>query len=399
MYYYNDNKTGNKLSVLGFGCMRFPRVLGQIDTDKSEAMVVDAVKRGVNYFDTAYVYPGSEEVLGTILNKNGLREKVFVATKLPQFLCRSYADFDKFFNKSLERLKTDYVDYYMMHFLSTANQWNKLIAFGIEKWITEQKKEKRIRQIGFSFHGKHEDFISLTDQYEWDFCMIQYNYIDVNNQAGKSGLKYAASKGIPVIVMEPLLGGRLANKNMLPAKVLDIMKEARPNYSPAAWALKWLWDQKDVSMVLSGMSSLDDLDENINLVSQSECMNSSDIETIQKIRDAFHLARRIPCTECSYCMPCPRGVNIPGCFTCYNLSFLMKKRYAMGRYMQETGALATKKGMASNCNNCGNCEKHCPQSIAVRKNILKVRKRLEPFGFRLVLGLARWYSRVNNKAG
>jgi len=400
MKYVTDSKTGNKLSILGFGCMRFPRKNGAIDIAKSEAMVVDAVGRGVNYFDTAYIYPGNEEALGHIVSKNNLRQKIFIATKLPLFFCKSYSDFDKFFNKSLERLKTDYIDYYLMHMVTTPQQWKQLSDIGIEKWIDEKKAQGKIKQLGFSFHGKREDFVGIIDMRDWDFTMIQYNYLDINNQAGRTGLKYAASKGVPVFVMEPLLGGRLVNPKMMPAKVIDIMKEQVPETSAASWALRWLWNHEEVSLVLSGMSRQSELDENIALAqnfTSANSMSKKELETIDKIIAAFNEFNEIPCTGCGYCVPCPFGVNIPGSFTCYNMSYLMKKLSVLRRYVQETGALSSAKGLAGACNGCGKCETVCPQGIAIRQSLKKVKKRLEPFWFSAIIKPIRFFVTMKKK--
>jgi len=356
-------------------------------------MILDAVNRGVNYFDTAYVYPGSEEATGLIIAKNNLRQKIFLATKLPVFLCGGYDDFDKFFNKSLERLKTDYIDYYLMHMITTPQQWKQLCDAGIEKWLDEKKKEGKIRRLGFSFHGKREDFTGIIDMRDWDFTMIQYNYLDINNQAGRSGLKYAANKRIPVFVMEPLLGGRLANAKILPAKVQNVIKEANPASTPAYWALRWLWNHEEITLVLSGISRQSDIDENIKTaqISSPNTMTPKELETVEKIIRAFNESNEIPCTGCGYCAPCPNGVNISGSFTSYNMSFTIKKFYALSRYVQETAALTSPKGLASSCNGCGKCETHCPQNIKIRDNLKKVKKRLEPFWFSAIVKCARFF--------
>jgi len=402
MQYRTDGKTGNSLSILGFGCMRFPRTRGRIDMGKSEAMVVDAIARGVNYFDTAYLYPGSEEAVGQILAKNGLREKIYLATKLPLFMCKSYSDFDKFFNKSLERLKTDYIDYYLMHMITTPEQWKILCGLGIEKWIDEKRAGGRIRRLGFSFHGKREDFTGIVDARDWDFCQIQYNYLDINNQAGRAGLERAASKGIPVIVMEPLLGGRLANAKSLPAKALNIMKEAAPGLSPAALALRWLWNHGEVTLLLSGMSSQSELDENIataEAMTAPKILSAKELETVDAVIRAFNESNRIPCTGCGYCTPCPFGVNIPDCFASYNMSYRLTRFSALHKYVMATAALTSKKGTAGTCTGCGKCEEHCPQGIPIRDSLKKTAKRLEPFWFRAGISIARVFTIVRAKKG
>jgi predicted aldo/keto reductase-like oxidoreductase len=256
MQYRTDVKSGNKLSILGFGCMRFPR-----NSTQTEQLILKAVQEGVNYFDTAFIYGSSEEVLGNIIQKNNLRNNIFLATKLPLAKCKNYDDFDSLFKTQLERLHTDYIDYYLMHNLSDTALWEKLCALGIEKWIKEKKASGQIKNIGFSFHGIHDEFLKILDAYEWDFCQIQYNYINTNYQAGTAGLKRAAKKGLSVIIMEPLLGGKLANG--LSKKAIGIFTKANSSLSPAGWALRWLWNQKEVTVVLSGMNEESQLWENI----------------------------------------------------------------------------------------------------------------------------------------
>lgn len=400
---YRPDKFQRDLSILGFGCMRFPRVRGHIDMAASEAMVLSAVARGVNYFDTAYVYPGSEEAVGRITAKNGLRSKIYLATKLPLFLCKSYADFDKFFNKSLERLRTDYIDYYLMHMITTPDQWRSLCGMGIEKWIDTQRERGRIRQLGFSFHGKREDFVGIVDARDWDFCLIQYNYLDVNNQASRTGLVHAASKGIPVFVMEPLLGGRLANPKSLPANALQAMSAADPSLSPAAWALRWVWNHKEVTLLLSGMSTQGQLDENIALaerIAAPNFLSEGELGVIDRVIEFVNESNRIPCTGCGYCIPCPAGVNIPGCFASYNDSYKGGGRFAaLKPYVMATAALTTKSGLASSCKSCGQCEAHCPQGIKIADSLKKAARRLEPFWFTAGIATARWFTGFKAKKG
>ncbi|MCL2142500.1 MAG: aldo/keto reductase, partial [Methanimicrococcus sp.] len=261
MKYRTDIKSGNDLSILGFGCMRFPKNLTQIDINRTEQLIVKAVEEGINYFDTAYSYAGSEDVLGPIIEKNNLRDKIFLATKLPFMKCETYEDFESFFQIQLKRLHTNYIDYYLIHSLMDVDLWEKLCEMGIEKWIQEKKESGQIKNIGFSFHGIHDEFMKLLDVYDWDFCQIQYNYIDINYQAGAVGLKKAHSKGLSVIIMEPLLGGKLATG--LPKTVVNTFNAANSSLTPTAWALRWLWNQKEVTVVLSGMNEMSQLEENI----------------------------------------------------------------------------------------------------------------------------------------
>jgi len=317
-------------------------------------------------------------------------------------MCKSRIDFDKFFNKSLERLQTGYIDYYLMHMLTTPGQWRSLCDAGIERWIDEKRADGSIRQLGFSFHGKREDFASITDARDWDFCMIQYNYIDVNNQASRSGLVHASSKGIPVFVMEPLLGGRLANPKFLPAKALQAMNAADPSLSPAARALRWVWNHKEVTLLLSGMSSQSQLDENIAFaerVTAPGFLSEGELGVIDEVTGIVNESNRIPCTGCGYCIPCPEGVNIPGSFASYNDSYRNGRFATLKPYVMATAALTTKSGLASSCKSCGKCEEHCPQGIKISKSLRKVARRLEPFWFRAGISAVRWFTGFKAKKG
>jgi predicted aldo/keto reductase-like oxidoreductase len=383
MRYRIDNRNGARLSALGFGCMRFSRNLAQIDYKKAEKLIVDAVNAGVNYFDTAYLYFGSEEVLGRALQENGLREKVYIATKLPLMLCRTPEDFERLFNSQLEKLKTDHIDYYLMHNLQEPSRWEKLKELGIEEWLAEKKATRQIGQAGFSFHGSQSGFMTLLNAYDWDFCQIQYNYMNENYQAGKAGLLAAAAKGLPVIVMEPLLGGKLAAG--LPKKAEALFK-SHGKGSPASWALKWLWDQPEVTVVLSGMNGPEQLEENLRTAEESRegMFGESERELFARVAEAFSESFKVPCTGCNYCMPCPKNVNIPACFAAYNTSFASGYVAGMTMYVQEYG----KRG-AGQCAKCGKCEKLCPQHIKIMEGLEQARKRLEPLWLRAGMSLFR----------
>ena len=385
MQYSTDQRSGNKLSILGFGCMRFPR-----DRAKTEQLIVKAVEAGVNYFDTAYIYPNSEATLGELLHKNELREKIHIATKLPHQKCKSYDDFDRLLSEQLARLRTDYIDYYLIHNISDLASWNMLCGIGIEKWIAEKKATGQIHQIGFSFHGALNGFMSLIDAYDWDFCQIQYNYMDENYQAGRTGLRKAHEKGMPVIIMEPLLGGKLATG--LPQKASQLFSSAVAGRSAASWALRWLWAQPEVTVVLSGMNAAEQLEDNVSTAKceRHDMLPESESAVFAPVIAALHEAYKVPCTGCNYCMPCPKGVNIPGCFAAYNT------RYAMGlipgytQYITGTGANHPEKQYrASNCVACKSCEDKCPQSIEISKALLSVKKKMEPFWFNPLLWLVQ----------
>ena len=388
MQYRVDMKSGNKLSILGFGCMRFPKNLTQIDMNRTEQMIVKAVEAGVNYFDTAYLYGGSEDALGQIIAKNNLRNRIFIATKLPITKCKTREDFEVIFQTELERLHTNYIDYYLMHDLPDLNSWKLLCDAGIETWIGEKKKAGQIRNAGFSFHGMYSEFIKLLDAFDWDFCQIQYNYLDANFQAGMAGLKKAAAKGLPVIIMEPLLGGKLATG--LPKKAAAIFKSANSSLSPAAWALRWLWNQKEVTVVLSGMNEMSQLEENIKIAENAtpDMLTAAESATVESAIKIIKSSYKIPCTGCNYCMPCPHNVNIPACFAGYNVSYSVGFYTGLKQYVTGVALLHPQKNYgASNCKACGSCEKKCPQHIPVIKSLQKVTGRLEPFWFKAALGI------------
>ncbi|MDR1299157.1 MAG: aldo/keto reductase [Oscillospiraceae bacterium] len=395
MQYRIDTKSGNELSALGFGCMRFPRAItGQIDMGKTEKLLRSAIERGVNYFDTAYLYPGSEEALGEIVYKSGSRGKVFLATKLPHGRCKSPGDIDALFKTQLSRLKTDYIDYYLIHNMSDAAQWRRLCGLGIEAWIAEKKASGHIRRIGFSFHGSQSQFTQLLDVYDWDMCQIQYNYMNENYQAGRAGLVAANAKGMPVVIMEPLLGGKLANG--LPAKAEKAFRDADGGAAaPAAWALRWLWNQPEVTVVLSGMNGMEQLNGNAETASAARpgMLTQRESDAFGPAVEAFREAYKIPCTGCNYCMPCPQGVNIPGCFAAYNTSYAMGRIAGVQQYITSTGRNNPDKDYSGRkCAKCGACEKKCPQRIPIMNSLGTVTKRMEPLWFRTVLGIIRKFA-------
>ena len=377
MQYRTDKRSGEKLSILGFGCMRFP------DRRKTEELILRAIEDGVNYFDTAWMYPGSEETLGAILEKNRAREKVLIATKLPLIMLKGPADFDKYFLQSLKRLKTDYIDYYLMHMITDMDQWEKLKSWGIENWIAEKKQAGQLRRIGFSFHGSCAEFLKVIDGYDWEFCQIQYNYSDENFQAGVTGLKKAAEK-MPVVIMEPLLGGKLAVG--LPKEAVSIFKKANPALSPAAWGLNWIWNQPETAVVLSGMNTMEQLEENLRLTEQARAgmLGATEMDIYRGALAVIKRGYKVPCTGCNYCMPCPRGVNIPGCFSAYNAVYSMGYIEGMKQFVTSTGLTSERSGSPRQCVNCGKCESHCPQNLPIVKHLGEVRRKMEPWWLRFV---------------
>ena len=373
---YRTDKYGNQLSILGFGCMRFPQKMGRIDMEETEREIMTAYQAGVNYYDTAYIYPGSEAALGEIFEKNNIREKVYIATKLPHYLIKSVADMDKLFAEELRRLRTDYVDYYLMHMLTDTDTWNRLKSLGIEEWITQKKASGGIRQIGFSYHGNSEMFCNLVDAYDWDFCQIQYNYMDEHSQAGRRGLYHAHAKGIPVIIMEPLRGGKLVNR--LPDTAKKIFEEYKIKRTPAQWAFRWLWNQPEVTVVLSGMNSDEMVRDNIQTASTVEVgeLGEDEEQMLKQVVAAINAKMKVGCTGCGYCMPCPKGVDIPGTFAAYNRRYAEGKFWSFVDYVMCT-TLRKNSTAASNCVGCGKCEKHCPQHIEIRKCLKDAQKELE----------------------
>ena len=385
---YRYDRYGNPLSILGYGCMRFPQKMGRIDMDATEKQILLAIDGGVNYFDTAYIYPGSEAALGQILEKNGLREKVHIATKLPHYLIKNREGLDKLFAEELKRLRTDYVDYYLMHMLTDTATWDRLKELGIEQWLEEKKRSGAIRQVGFSYHGNSETFCALVDAYDWDFTQIQYNYMDEHSQAGRRGLYHAAAKGIPVIIMEPLRGGKLVNRLPEAAKKLFAKTES----TPAQWAFRWLWDQKEVTVVLSGMNSEEMIRENMETASAvtASALTVHDQAMLKQVVAAINAKMKVGCTGCGYCMPCPKGVDIPGTFAAYNRRYTEGKFAGLKEYFMCT-TLRTNSTAASNCIGCGKCEKHCPQGIAIRAELKNASKALETPVYKAGRKLARWF--------
>lgn len=385
---YRKDKNGNDLSMLGYGCMRFTKKGSSIDIEKAEKEIMAAFKAGVNYYDTAYIYPGSEAALGEIVERNGIREKINIATKLPQYLIRNSKGLDKYFNEELSRLRTDYVDYYLMHHLTDVEMWEKLKAVGIHKWIDEKKASGQIRNIGFSYHGNTDNFIKILNDYDWDFCQIQYNYLDEVTQAGVDGLKAAAAKGIPVVIMEPLRGGKLVN--MLPDKAKAAFAESERSWTPAEWAFRWLYNQPEVTVVLSGMNSLQMVEENCRTADDMKAgsLTDKDFELLEKVKRAIHEKERVGCTGCRYCMPCPKGVDIPGTFACWNTMYTEGKSSGRFQYAQTVG-LTKEPAFATQCMECGKCEQHCPQSIPIRQKLKEADKDLRPFGYKVGINVAR----------
>ena len=385
---YRNDQTGRPISLLGYGCMRFTRKGAGIDLEKAEREVLAAIGAGVNYFDTAYIYPGSEAALGEILDRNHCRDQVRIATKLPQYLVRGKGDFERYFAEELRRLRTDHVDFYLMHMLTDVESWHKLEAAGVREWLDAKRAAGQIGQVGFSFHGNTEMFKKLLEVYPWNFCQIQYNYLDEHSQAGRAGLEAAAAKGLPVIIMEPLRGGKLVN--LLPPEAKRLFAESPRGWTPAEWALRWLWDQPAVTCVLSGMNDLEMIEENCRIADEVQpgALTKEDFALLERVKTAIQQRVKAPCTGCGYCMPCPKGVDIPGAFRCYNEMFTEHKRTGRREYWQVVG-LRKEPAFATQCVGCGKCESHCPQHLPVRALLKEADRALRPPHYRVAGWVAR----------
>jgi predicted aldo/keto reductase-like oxidoreductase len=364
MQYRKFGKLDWQASALGFGCMRLPVVDGKddaIDIPGAMHMVRHAIDKGVNYIDTAYKYhDGNSEIFVGNALKDGYRQKVHLATKMPSWLIEADTDFDKYLQEQLQKLQTDFIDFYLLHAMSST-RWVRLRDLGVREWAEKTIAAGKIGAIGFSFHDNLTAFKQIVDEYDrWTFCQIQHNYMDTEHQAGSEGLKYAALKGLAVVIMEPLLGGTLAR---VPEPVEQIFKAAEPDRSAADWALQWLWDQPEVSVVLSGMSTFEQVKQNLASADRSQVGGMSSVQraTISQARAAFENLNVIPCTRCLYCQPCPHGVLIPQIFDQLN-NGVLSGQFWLSQIMYRR---LTDSGNASNCEDCGDCEEKCPQGIPI----------------------------------
>ncbi|MCH4200365.1 MAG: aldo/keto reductase [Clostridium tyrobutyricum] len=382
MLYRRFGKTDEMVSILGFGCMRLPLISKNdptsIDEKKSTDLIRFAIDQGVNYIDTAYPYHGkgmrsggqSEPFLAKVL-KDGYRDKVKLATKLPSWLIKTREDMDKYLNDQLKRLETDHIDFYLLHALNK-DVWNNLKKNGVDEFLDSALKDGRIKYAGFSFHDKLDAFKEIADYYNWSFCQIQYNYLDENFQAGKEGLRYASKKDFGITIMEPLRGGKLVNS--LPGEAKIILNKANNERTLPEWALKWVWNHPEVSVVLSGMNDMSQVVENIKIANNAapNSMTEDEFNAIDEVKDIVKQKTKVNCTACEYCMPCPVGVNIPGCFSAYNDHYIFNMDKLDSAYNR-----LTYSQKASNCRQCGKCESHCPQKIEIRKKLKKVKTLFE----------------------
>jgi hypothetical protein len=375
MQYRSFGKLDWKVSALGFGCMRFPTLDGRqtsakIDEAEAVRMLRHAIDNGVNYIDTAYPYHEgqSEVVVGKAL-KDGYREKVKLATKLPVWMVTEPADFDRLLAEQLEKLQTEAIDFYLLHSLNQSRWRDFVLKHGLLAKAEAALADGRIRHLGFSMHDDYECFEEIVDSSDlWSFCQIQYNYMDTENQAGTRGLKLAASKGLAVVIMEPLLGGRLADP---PKDIREEMNRFAVRRTPAEWALDWLWNQPEVSVVLSGMSTMTQVEENLRSADAARigAFGEAEQALISGVKEKYRARTVIPCTRCNYCMPCPNGVNIPGNFEFFNYAHLFDD-VAGARFKYQI--FLTEEQRSGSCIDCGTCAELCPQKIAISEWMPKV---------------------------
>ncbi|MGB3908236.1 MAG: aldo/keto reductase [Methanomethylovorans sp.] len=381
MLYRKMPKNGDKLSIIGFGAMRLPtKHDGGIDEEKATQMIRHAIDNGVNYIDTAWPYHmgESEPFLGRVL-AGRYREKVKLATKMPQWMIKNFSDMDHFLNKQLKRLNTDHIDYYLLHSL-VGSSWETIRDLGVTSFLDRAKADGRIINAGFSYHGSGKDFKDVVDGYDWDFCQIQYNFLDEETQAGRKGLAYAASRGLGIVVMEPLRGGNLAGP--VPCEIMNIWNEAEVKYTPVQWALRWVWNNPDVTVVLSGMTEPYQVKENLMFAEEgfANSLTTEELKLIGRVADKYRELMKINCTGCRYCVPCPQNVDIPACFEAYNNLYMFGgKDRSMIMYAARLGGIlrGVERNFASQCVQCGQCINVCPQHLPIPELLGKVVEELE----------------------
>ncbi len=381
MHYRKFGKLEWEVSALGFGAMRLPLINGDpanVDEPESIRMIRYAIDHGVNYLDTAYYYHAGqgERVVGRAL-KDGYRERIKLATKLPARIVESAQDFDRFFNEQIERLQTEKIDFYLLHGLN-GQSWSKVRDLGVLRWAEAIMADGRIDHVGFSFHDDYEVFKEIVDAYDnWTLCQVQYNYMDVDYQAGRRGVEYAAGKGLAVVVMEPLRGGNLSKTP--PEQVAKVWETAPEKHSPVEWALQWVWNHPEVSVALSGMSTMEQVVENVTIADRSGPgkLTADDLSLIDRVRKAYRGLSPIPCTNCGYCMPCPNGVAIPSIFQIYNDAIMYDNlRRGLRRY--QISDMLKEEQRADQCIECNECVEACPQEIPIPEWLQKAHALLEP---------------------
>ena len=372
MEYREMKNIGTKTSLLGFGCMRFPtNADGSINEEEALAMIDKAYHAGVNYFDTAYPYHGgkSEGVTGKALARYP-RDSYYLATKLPIWAIQTIEDVERIFHEQLDRLQKDYVDFYLLHALNK-NRWELIKELHIIEYCEKLKAEGKIKYLGFSFHDSYEVFEEILTSYDWDFCQIQLNYMDKDEQATLKGVELAERLHIPMVIMEPVKGGSLAQ---LPEDISKLFRAVKPEASDSSWALRYVASFSNIKVVLSGMSTMAQVEDNLKTFANFEPLSEKEQETIVQVADALHARVQNGCTGCKYCMPCPAGVNIPGSFQVWN-------EYHMYQNVQDTkntwrGEIP-EEARPKNCIKCGKCERVCPQKISIREDLEKVQAEMD----------------------
>jgi len=368
---------GDEISALGYGAMRLPLKTGRVDKERAKEQIYYAIDNGVNFIDTAYLYGSSESLLGEILHGE-YREKVKLCTKMPVMHIKKYEDMEKYLEIQLKNLQTDYIDYYILHGISKSG-FDNLKELGALEFLEDAQKKGKIKHIGFSFHDNGSVFNEIVDAYNWDMCLIQYNYLDEHNQAGTEGLKYAASKGIDVFIMEPLKGGILGGK--VPEEVSLIWDKSKVKRSPADWALRWVLNHPEVVCVLSGMNEEEQIKENIKVATESlpNTLTEDELKLYDEVKEVYEDLMKIDCTGCGYCMPCPMGVDIPRCFNFYNEKYMFKQGMQSSiSYLGQLGGIMSggDEHHAMLCTNCGKCIKACPQKLDIPELLDDVQKEL-----------------------
>jgi len=377
MLYRELGETGKKISILGFGCMRLPVVDGkydQVDMDVAVPLIRNAIDNGINYLDTAYPYHNgkSEEVISEVI-KDGYREKVFIADKLPSWMINSRADMDRYLQEQIDRLQTEKIDFYLLHSIKE-DYWKKLESLGVLEFLDDAVSQGKIDYTGFSFHGELELFFDVIDSYNWDMCQVQYNLVDQNYQAGREGIRYASNNNVGVVIMEPLRGGTLVRN--VPPEIQEIWDESPVKRDPVSWALKYLWDHEEIDVVLSGMNSCNDLKQNLDIASEGypNTLMPEEKEIIREVQFEYKQRKEVDCTQCGYCVPCPSGVDIPANLLQLNNAYMFQdiENAQMNYYMG-----IKEEERAANCTECGECEKICPQMVPIQKALKDVRKKFE----------------------
>jgi predicted aldo/keto reductase-like oxidoreductase len=372
MHYRKMPRSNDQISALGFGCMRFPTTPeGKIDEPQSMAMLHQAYQNGVNYYDTAWPYHGgdSEPFLGKFLQQID-RRTVFVATKLPCWLIKTKEDMDSYLNQQLERLQTDYIDYYLLHALNR-NTWKNLKNLGVLSFLEEAKRAGKIRHIGFSFHDAYPIFRKIVMAYDWDFCQIMLNYFDTRGQGGMIGYRLAASRGMGVIAMEPLRGGKLVAP--IPQQVSALWQKSKPQRSSLERALRWVWNLEDCTVLLSGMSSIDQVNENSRYadIFHANELTENELKFYAKVRREYIKRIEVMCSECRYCLPCPFKVAIPTVFGVYNEAIMFDDHV---RHAKEYKMFIPEESRADKCTNCGACLAKCPHKINIPAEMAKIKE-------------------------